>query len=126
MTLQLQLSAAAREKIEIANRTWGTARQAILDVYNQLLSDGWTELEAGDICRKELTFFASKTLRRILPEAAEHQNMKREIAVNCPQEQQQEQPELEPVSEPQPQVSTSTLKNESYYQSICNYMRLRR
>lgn len=71
------LSAAAEKKIEIANRTWGKAKETVLDAYKQLLKDGWTPMEAGDICRERLTIFAPSTLREILPDESKHQSMKR-------------------------------------------------
>jgi hypothetical protein len=72
-----KISAAAEKKIEIANRTWGKAKETVLDVYKQLLKDGWTPIEAGNICRERLTIFAPSTLREILPAESKHQNMKR-------------------------------------------------
>jgi hypothetical protein len=72
-----RLSASAEKKIEIANRIWGKAKETVLDAYKQLLKDGWSPLDAGDICRERLTIFAPSTLREILPDESKHQSMKR-------------------------------------------------
>jgi hypothetical protein len=81
-----RLSAAAEKKIEIANRTWGKAKETVLDAYKQLLNDGWSPLDAGDICRDRLTIFSPRTLREILPDEAKHRNMIRLPAPSKKQE----------------------------------------
>jgi hypothetical protein len=89
-----KISAAAEKKIEVANRTWGKAKETVLDAYKQLLKDGWTPIEAGNICRERLTIFAPSTLREILPDESKHQNMKR-----LPSPQKEIEKEREPASE---------------------------
>lgn len=84
------LSRELEQKIRTANHQWGKAKQSILDVYHQALTDGWTEVEAAKICKEKLTIFSPRTIQRILPDQAKNQTMKRgraykQIADNCPQ-----------------------------------------
>ena len=71
-----ELIQIAKDKVLKANASRGRAIVAIQDVYYHLLYEKYTQLEAGDICRRELVnYFSSRTLRRALPEVAKHQNM---------------------------------------------------
>jgi hypothetical protein len=73
-----ELIQIAKDKVLEANASRGRAIVAIQDVYYHLLYEKYTQLEAGDICRRELVnYFSSRTLRRALPEVAKHQNMNR-------------------------------------------------
>ena len=71
------ISSELNAKIEVANKQWGKAKDAILDVYNHALADGWTGVEAAKICREKLTIFSPRTIRGILPDESKNQNMKR-------------------------------------------------
>lgn len=84
------LSRELEQKIDIANKQWGKAKESVLEVYSQALKDGWTKVEAAKICREKLTIFSPRTIQRILPEEAKNQTMKRvgvykQIADSCPQ-----------------------------------------
>jgi hypothetical protein len=73
-----KLSPELEQKIKVANRQWGKAKDSILDVYRQARKDGWTPVEAAKICREKLTIFSPRTIRGILPNEAKNQQMKRE------------------------------------------------
>lgn len=84
------LSHELEQKIDIANKQWGKAKESVLEVYNQALKDGWTEVQAAKICRERLTIFSPRTIRGILPDEAKNQTMKRvggykQIAESLPQ-----------------------------------------
>lgn len=98
------LSKAAEKKIEIANRTWGHARDTIIDVYKQLLDDGWDDQKAGKICLKRCNaFFSATTIRSILPPEAKNPNMIRH----------KKTPELEQTQKPE--IATNSLQNTDVY-----------
>jgi hypothetical protein len=73
-----KLSPELEQKIKVANRQWGKAKDSILDVYRQARKDGWTPVEAAKLCREKLTIFSPRTIRGILPNEAKNQQMKRE------------------------------------------------
>lgn len=93
------LSKAAEQKIDKANKVWGHAKEAVLDAYNQLLEDGWGEREAGKICMKRCTIFSATTIRTMLPSEAKNPKMIRHKTKT---------PELE---RPQPEIATNSLQN---------------
>lgn len=72
-----KLSQELQQKIKIANRQWGKAKESVLNVYKQALSDGWTPVEAAKICRDKLVIFSPSTIRGILPDESKTQSMKR-------------------------------------------------
>jgi hypothetical protein len=75
--IRKKLSPELEQKIKVANRQWGKAKDSILDVFRQALKDGWTPVEAAKICREKLTIFSPRTIRGILPDEAKNQQMKR-------------------------------------------------
>ena len=44
-----QLSTGLLQKIKVANKQWGKAKDAVLDVYKHALNDGWSAR-----CKKQL------------------------------------------------------------------------
>jgi hypothetical protein len=106
------LSKAAEQKIDKANKVWGHAKEAVIDAYNQLLEDGWSEREAGKICMKRCTIFSPTTIRTMLPSEAKNQNMVRHK--KTPElEQQQEQPtdiSVMDQQQPEPEIATNSMQ----------------
>jgi hypothetical protein len=94
-----RLSPELEQKIKVANKQWGKAKNAVLDVYKQALHDGWTSIEAAKICREKLVIFSPRTIRGILPDEAKNQNMKRV------------QEQVSKVQEAQPQIAESLPQN---------------
>lgn len=67
-----KISAAAERKIKIANRARGKAKETVLDAYKQLLQDGWSPIQAGDICKERLPVYCAckSSSKAILSKAA--------------------------------------------------------
>ena len=76
-TNKSELSKAAENKIEIANKASIKAAELIMEVYKQLLKDGWTEIQAGDICRERLIIYSKSYIRKTLPDSSKHDSMRR-------------------------------------------------
>lgn len=67
-----RLSPELEQRIKVAIKKWGKAKDSVLNVYNQALEDGWTPVEAAKICRENLVIFSPRTIRGI-PDKAKNQ-----------------------------------------------------
>ena len=99
-----RISEELRQKIDSANRHWGKSKEVVLDVYHQALADGWTSIEAGDICREKLTIFSATTIKDILPDDAKHQEKKRLATPKVSQIAYKEVEAEPPMEEPTPKT----------------------
>jgi hypothetical protein len=76
-----RLSPELEQRIKVANKRWGKAKDSVLNVYRQAREDGWTPVEAAKICRENIVIFSPRTIRCILPDEAKNQSMKRDTPV---------------------------------------------
>jgi hypothetical protein len=67
MSIQISISPKLQELIDNANHNFESAKDIVMDAYNQALREGFSPREAKRILCERIRFFHNRTIRRYLP-----------------------------------------------------------